>query len=67
MKGYSLYSKKFEICKYVIYLIPTIEVTINDYMLALKTFTIEFHFLCFHARLLWVKDMGLNGSMKRYM
>lgn len=55
-KRYKLYRKDFEIYKNDIHLLPTIRMVINDRMYTEKNFSIEFHFLVFHARLLFVKE-----------
>lgn len=67
MKKYSLYRKEFEIYKSVIFLLPTIVVRGRDWMYTFENFAIEFHFLCFHARLLWLKDNGLKGALNRHI
>lgn len=55
-KKYTLCRKDFEIYKNDIHLLPTIRTVINDRMYTEKNFSIEFHFLVFHARLLFVKE-----------
>lgn len=55
-KKYTLCRKDFEIYKNDINLLPTIRTVINDRMYTEKNFSIEFHFLVFHARLLFVKE-----------
>ena len=65
MPKYSLYRKQFEISNDSIILLPTIVVKVNDWIYTLKNFAIEFHFLCFHARLVWMIDDGLKGELKR--
>lgn len=66
MSKYALYRKDFEIGNHSIALLPTIVVKGNDWMYTLKNFAIEFHFLCFHARLLWMRDNGLKSALKRH-
>ena len=65
MPKYSLYRKEFKISNDSIILLPTIVVKVNDWIYTLKNFAIEFHFLCFHARLVWMRDDGLKGELKR--
>lgn len=35
------------------YLLPTIVIDFDDVMFMEKNFSIEFHWICFHARLMW--------------
>jgi hypothetical protein len=65
MPKYSLYRKDFYIGKSEICLLPTVIVRGRDWMYTFENFAIEFHFLCLHARLLWFKDNGLKGALKR--
>lgn len=53
---YKLFRKDFEIYKNDIHLLPTIRVVVNDYMYIKKNFSIEFHFLTLHSRLLFMKE-----------
>lgn len=40
----------------VIYLLPTSMITVNNPIYINKNFSIEFHFLIFHARFLFIKE-----------
>ena len=51
-----LYQKKIEIYTNSIYLIPTIKIVLKEYCFLGKTRGIEFHFLCFRGRLLWLEE-----------
>lgn len=46
--------KYFAIYKNDIYLIPTIRIAINEARYMYNYIAVEFHFLIFHARLLWL-------------
>ncbi len=48
--------KDFEIWKNDIYIIPTFRMFINNMIYTNRNFSIEFHWLVFHARLLWVAE-----------
>ena len=50
-----LFRKNFEVWKDDIYILPTIEIRINNMMYEEKNFSIMFHWIVFHARLLWLK------------
>ena len=52
---YKLYAKQFEINKNDIWFLPTIRTVINNLIFREKNFSIEFHFLVFHSRLLFLK------------
>lgn len=55
MKKYKLCRKAFEVWKKDIYLLPTVRIC-TDYMLySEKNFFVEFHFMIFHARLLFLE------------
>lgn len=47
--------KDFRIYPNSFYLIPTILLSFKDFMYPMPNFAIEFHFLVFHARILWAK------------
>lgn len=53
---YRLERKDFQIWKDNIYLLPTININIDDMMYINRNFSIEFHFLMFHGRLLFMKQ-----------
>ena len=53
-----LYRKDFEISKRVICLLPTIRIVWNEMMYCEKNLSISFHFLCLHARLLFLEKRG---------
>ena len=48
--------KQFNIYKDWIYLLPTIQIDLNNAQYMEPNFAICFHFLVFHARLLWLKE-----------
>lgn len=52
---YKLVRKKFNIWKNEIFFLPTVATVINDMLYAEENFSIEFHFLVFHARLIFFK------------
>ena len=47
--------KQFVVFKDDIYILPTIVLNINSFQYDVPNFAICFHFLIFHARLLWMK------------
>lgn len=53
---YKLFRKDFEIYKNDIHWLPTIRTVVNDMMYIKKNFSIEFHFLMLHIRLLFIKE-----------
>ena len=58
---YYLYRKDFEISKNEIHILPTIRIYINNMLYNDKNFSIEFYFLVFHARLLFMNKWELRG------
>jgi hypothetical protein len=50
-----LYRKDFNIWHNAITLIPTIQIVVNQPIYPTKSIELSFHFLTFHARLLWAK------------
>ncbi len=60
MKQYCRYcihiQKDFQICKNDIYILPAIRLFIDNYIYVDKNFSLEFHFMVFHARLLFMKE-----------
>ena len=46
----------FQIWKNVIYVIPTVKITINDFIYGKKNVSIEIHFLIFHSRILFMQE-----------
>jgi hypothetical protein len=54
--GYKLERKDFKTDFNIIHLFPTIKIGINDMPYIKENFSIEFHFLVFHGRLLFMKD-----------
>lgn len=52
---YKLVRKDFNIWKNEIFFLPTVTTVINDMFYAEENFSIEFHFLVFHARLIFFK------------
>lgn len=53
---YELDRVDFITSKQDIYFLPTIKMYFNDRMYLCRNFSIEFHFLIFHGRLLFVKN-----------
>lgn len=53
---YKLYAKEFQIYKKDFYILPTIRLLIDNLVFIDKNFAIEFHFLVFHGRVLFLKD-----------
>lgn len=52
---YNLYAKEFQIYKKDFYVFPTIRLLIDNLVYIDRNFAIEFHFLIFHGRLLFLK------------
>jgi hypothetical protein len=50
-----LYKKQFNIYKDYIFILPTITLNLNEPYYLDRSFAIEFHWLVFHARLLWLE------------
>lgn len=48
--------KDFQVWKDHIYILPSIEVVINDMIYTQKNVSITFHWLVFHARLLFMNE-----------
>lgn len=61
---YKLFRKDFEIWRDEIFFLPTVKIVINNMIYAEQNFSIEFHFLVFHARLLFFKkeEGEINGE-----
>lgn len=51
-----LYKKQFNIFKNYISIVPTIILRPNEPYYLDYNFAIEFHWLVFHARLLWIEE-----------
>lgn len=51
-----LYKKEFKIIKDYISIVPTIVLKPNEPYFLDRYFEIEFHWLVFHARMLWKKE-----------
>lgn len=54
---YKLYIKNYKIYKDDIYLLPTIRLYLNDPLYTNENFSVEFHFLGFHVRLFFIKEL----------
>ena len=50
------YNKRFCIYKDWITIIPTIDIHINAHEYWCKNFRIEIHWICFHARFMWIES-----------
>ena len=59
MKKYKLYRKDFQIWKDIIHITPTLEIVIDEPRYGIANIALMFHFLVFHARLLWLKGEKL--------
>lgn len=53
---YRLDRTDFEVYKNDIYLLPTIGIIVNNKIYTKENFSIEFHFLVFHGRMLFMKN-----------
>ena len=53
---YELYRKDFKIYRDDIHLLPTIRIAINNPMYVQNNFSVEFYFLTFHSRLLFMQE-----------
>lgn len=53
-----LYKKNFKIWQNEIFLLPTFKIVINNPIYVFKNLSVEFHFLIFHARLMWAEIDG---------
>lgn len=51
-----LYKKDFTTWKNSIDILPSLIVTWNEPIYIHKSFSIEFHWIIFHARLLWLEE-----------
>ena len=49
------YRKDFYIDKQTIFIIPSVVIDIDNMIYAQHNISIQFHWLCFHARLMWMK------------
>lgn len=54
---YKLFRRDFQIWKNEINVLPTIKVVINNAVYCENNFSIEFHFLTLHARLLFLEGV----------
>lgn len=48
--------KDFCVWKNDIYIIPTFRIFVNNALYVSRNFSIEFHWLIFHTRLLWMAE-----------
>lgn len=53
---YKLYRKDFQMCKNDFYILPSIRLFIDNHMYIDKNFSVEFHFIVFHIRLLFMNE-----------
>ena len=53
---YKLYRKDFQMCKNDIYILPSIRLFIGDRMEIDKNVSVEFHFIVFHIRVLFMNE-----------
>ena len=56
MKKYKLYKKDFQKWKDMIYILPTITIVTDNMIYDKKNFSVEFHFLVWHCRFLWLME-----------
>ena len=52
-----IFRKDFLILKNHIYILPSIEIVINDMMYRCKNCAVCFHWIIFHARILYLKEV----------
>lgn len=50
------HSKDFITDKKYIHLLPSVEIVIDEYIYMCHNFSIRFHWLIFHTRLMWMED-----------
>ncbi len=55
MSDYKFYRKDFFISRNTITLIPTIIININNLMYVEENIDVQFHWLCFNGRLMWMR------------
>ena len=55
-----LYRKDFRIFKDLVYIFPTIILAFNEQIYTERNFAIEFRWLVFHARLLWLESKNIG-------
>lgn len=55
MSDYKFYRKDFFISRNYIHLLPTIVIQTNNLMWVEENIAIQFHWLCFNGRLMWMK------------
>lgn len=60
MKNIKLFRKDFQVWKNRIYILPTIEIVINDIIYAKKNYSICFHWLVFHGGFLFLESEENN-------
>ncbi len=51
-----MYRKDFCVWKNEIYIIPTFKMIVNNPIYTNRNISIEFHWLIFHARVLWMEE-----------
>lgn len=57
---YRFFRKDFYIDRDYIYIFPTVVINVNNPMYIFKSYAIQFHWLCFNARLMWKKVEGVS-------
>ena len=55
-----LYRKDFRIFKDLFYILPAIILAFNEPIYIERNFAIEFRWLVFHARILWMKEKNIG-------
>ncbi len=48
------FKSSFAVWKDNIYLIPTVQIKVNEKVYMTRNLAVEFHFAVFHARLMWM-------------
>ena len=48
------FKKRFAVYRDNIYLLPTVQIKVNERMYIARNLAVEFHFIVFHVRLMWL-------------
>ncbi len=55
------FKKSFAVYRDNIYLLPTVQIKVNEQMYMTRNLAVEFHFIVFHARLMWLWERRNDG------